>query len=99
MGALEHFLAHGVHFELQAGDSIRAVGRLDDSIRADIRAQKPRIINELQWREFESLLATVGPAYRTPEHEYAEMREAARNDLAAALDCYRIMANQIEASQ
>ena len=51
------------------------------------------------WRELENLLAIVGPAYRTPAHEYAEMREAARNDLTAALECYRIMAKQIEASQ
>ena len=34
-----------------------------------------------QWQEFESLLAIVGSAYRTPAHEYVAMREAAANDL------------------
>lgn len=51
-----------------------------------------------QWREFETLLAIVGPAYRTPEHEYAEMRAAARGDLPDALIAYRAMAAQIAAS-
>lgn len=95
MGALKHFLAYGVHFELQAGDSIRAIGRLDDSLRSDIRTRKQLIIDELRWREFESLLAVVGPAYRTPAHEYAEMRECALGDLANALTCYQSMAKQI----
>ena len=94
MDALRHFQVHGVHFELQAGDAIRAIGRLDDSLRKEIRAQKQLIVNELRWKEFESLLAIVGPAYRTPTHEYAEMREAARNDLPAALIAYRDMARQ-----
>lgn len=49
-----------------------------------------------QWREFESLLARVAPAYNTPVHEYAEIREAAARDLAAALECYRLMAKQIK---
>lgn len=95
MGAIEHFQAHGVRFELQAGDILRAIGPLDDPLRADIKLRKANIIHELQWREFESLLAIVGPAYRTPAHEDAEMREAARNDLAAALVAYRDMAKQI----
>ena len=99
MGTLEHFQAHGVGFELQAGDAIRAIGRLDDSLRSEIRAQKQLIVNELRWEEFESLLAIVGPANRTPAHEYAELREAARNDLPAALIAYRDMARQIEARQ
>ena len=51
-----------------------------------------------QWREFESLLAIVGPAYRTPDHEYAEMRTAARNDLACALLAYRTLARQVAAN-
>lgn len=50
------------------------------------------------WREFESLLAIVGPAYRTPEHEYAEMRAAARSDLACALIAYRELARQVDAN-
>ena len=52
-----------------------------------------------QWREFETLLAIVGPAYRTPEHEYAEMRAAARGDLPGALLAYRDMAAQIKGVQ
>ena len=97
MGAIEHFLKHGVRFELQAGDTIRAIGRLDDPLRTDIKLHKANIIHELQWREFESLLAIVGPAYRTPEHEYAEMRAAARSDLACALNAYRELARQVDA--
>ena len=49
-----------------------------------------------QWQEFESLLAIVGPAYRTPEHEYALIRAAARGGLADALTAYRAMAAQID---
>ena len=45
-----------------------------------------------QLREFESLLAIVGPAYNTPANEYADIREAARRNLQAALECYRLMA-------
>ena len=52
-----------------------------------------------QWREFETLLAIVGPAYRTPEHEYAEMRAAACGDLPGALMAYREMAAQIKDAQ
>jgi hypothetical protein len=48
-----------------------------------------------QWREFESLLAIVAPAYNTPAHELDEIREAARNDLALALVAYRLMAKEI----
>ena len=54
---------------------------------------------DIQWREFESLLAIVGPAYRTPEHEYAEMRAAARSDLACALVAYREVARQVDANE
>ena len=49
-----------------------------------------------QWREFESLLAIVAPAYNTPAHELDEIRETARNGLASALIAYRLMAKQIE---
>ena len=48
-----------------------------------------------QWREFESLLAIVAPAYNTASHEYAEIREAARGDLASALIAYRLLARQV----
>ena len=94
MGAIEHFSAHGVRFELQAGDTIRAIGRLDDLLRADIKLHKANIVRELQWQEFESLLAIVGPAYRTPADEYALIREGARNDLANALIAFRELARQ-----
>jgi len=47
-------------------------------------------------REFESLLAKVAPAYNTPAHEYAEIREAAADDLAAAIETYRSMAKKIK---
>ena len=97
MGAIENFIARGVRFELQAGDTIRAIGALDDPLRAEIKAQKTSIIHELRWREFESLLAVVGPAYRTPAHEYDVIRATARQGLPAALDSYRDMAKQIGA--
>lgn len=48
------------------------------------------------WREFESLFAIVGPAYRTPAHEYPLMRQAARQDMPAALIAYGEMARQIK---
>ena len=51
------------------------------------------------WQKFENLLAIVGPAYRTPEHEYAEMRAAARSDLACALVAYREVARQVDANE
>ena len=47
-----------------------------------------------QWKEFECLLTIVGPAYNTPAHEYAEIRDAARRDIQAALECYRLLANE-----
>ena len=96
MGALDAFLARGVRFELLAGAQLKAIGTLDENLRADIKATKPTIIGELQWAELETLLAIVGPAYRTPEHEYAEMRAAARGDLPGALMAYRAMAAQID---
>jgi hypothetical protein len=48
-----------------------------------------------QWREFESLLEIVAPAYNTPAHELDEIRETARNDLTSALTAYRLMAKEI----
>jgi hypothetical protein len=49
-----------------------------------------------QWREFESLLAIVAPAYDTQSPELDEIRAVARGDLASALIAYRLMAKQIE---
>jgi len=95
MGTLDTFLVKGICFELLTNDQIRATGAIDDALRMAIRAEKPKIIIELQWQEFESLLATVAPAYNTPAHEYDEIREAARNDLASALIAYRFMAKEI----
>ena len=96
MGVIEYFRAHGVRFEMQSANAIRAIGLLDDPLRAEIKAQKASIIHELHWREFESLLAIVGPAYRTPAHEYAVIRQAAEQDMTAALIAYREMARQID---
>ncbi len=96
MGALDAFLAKGISFELLTSDQIRAQGALDDSSRAAIKAAKQNIINELQWREFESLIEIVAPTYNTPAHELDEIREAARNDLESALIAYRLMAKEIE---
>lgn len=60
------------------------------------RAEAERLaLLEDQCIELESLLAIVGQAYRTPDHEYAVMRERARGDLANALTCYRSMVMQI----
>ena len=64
------------------------------------RAEAERLaLLDDQWRELESLLAIVGPVFRTSEHEYAVMRECARGDLANALTCYRSMAEQINRDQ
>lgn len=54
---------------------------------------------EGQWREFESLLAVVGPVFNVTVTEYELIREAARRDLPAALEAYRDMAKQIEANR
>lgn len=97
MGAIEEFMARGVRFELEAGDTVRAIGRLTDPLRADIKAQKASIIRELQWQEIERLLAIVGPAYRTPQVEIVEMRQLARENMDDALTCYRKLARQINA--
>ena len=54
---------------------------------------------QIGMNEFEALLSIVGPAYRTPAHEYALLRELVKNDLSAAISCYRIMAAQITAAK
>jgi len=47
-----------------------------------------------RWREFESLLAIVAPAYNTPAHEYAEIRETAAGAFKAALETFTNMAKK-----
>ena len=63
---------------------------------AGLALATPLSENGEQWREFESLLAIVAPAYNTPAHELEEIRDTARNDLTSALIAYRVMAKQIE---
>ena len=62
-----------------------------------IRESKPDIVAALQ--EFEALLARVGPAYLTPEHEYDEIRLAAMRDLDGALRSYRLMAKELDVNR
>lgn len=99
MGALDAFLASGIRFELLAGNQVRAIGVLTDALRADIKAAKSTIVSELQWAEFESLLAIVAPAYNTPQDECEMIRELARGDLLGALVAYREIARQVKHSQ
>ena len=96
MGAVEQFARRGIRLELADGDNVRAIGTLNDSLRAAIKTQKTQIIDELQWQEFETLLSIVAPAYNTPAHELNEICNTARNDLSSALISYRLMAKQIE---
>ena len=96
IGAVEQFTRRGIRLELADGDNVRAIGTLNDSLRAAIKTQKPQIVDELRWREFEGLLATVAPAYSTPALEYAEIRQVAAGHLTAAIEAYRIMAKQIK---
>jgi hypothetical protein len=95
MEVLAHFLKQGVRFALNPNDAVLATGIINDTLRAEIKAQKDNIIYALKWNEFESLLAVVAPAYNTPAHEYDWAREAARGDLDAALVSYRELAAQI----
>ena len=96
MGAVDRFLTHGIRLELAADDNIRAIGTLNEMLRAAIKTQKPQLIHELQWREFESLLAIVAPAHNTPAHELDAIREAAKSDFLAALVAYRAMAKHVK---
>ena len=98
MGAVEQFARRGIRLELADGDNVRAIGTLNDSLRAAIKTQKIQIVDELQCQEFEALLSIAAPAYNTPANELDEIREAARNGLASALIAYRLMAKQIERS-
>ena len=65
---------------------------------ATVAIANPATQEAEQWLEFKRLLAIVAPAYRTPAHEYAEMRAAARGDLACALIAYRELARQVDAN-
>ena len=98
MGAIERFLTHGVRLELAANENIRVTGKLSDWLRTAIKTQKTQLMHELHWREFESLLAIVAPAYKTPAHELDEIRAVAKCDLPAAILAYRTMANHIKGS-
>ncbi len=95
MGALEEFSRNGVRLEIEGVDNLRAFSTLSESVRSAIKARKQELVRELQWREFESLLAVVGKAFRTPPPQYREIRETAGGDLNAALVAYREMAAQI----
>ena len=99
MGAVEQFLRRGIRLELADGDNVRVIGTLNESLRTAIKTQKAQIIDELHWREFETLLAIVGPSYRTRPDEYPVLREVARGDLANALIYYRSEAKRIEANR
>lgn len=96
MGAIEQFLKRGIRLELADGDNVRAIGTLNDALRAAIKTQKYQIIGELQRQEFERLLAIVAPAYNTPKHEFAEIRETAAGDFEAALETFANMAKKIK---
>ena len=74
-------------------DVVGTVARIATVAIADLTTQEAD-----QWLEFESLLAIVGPVNRTPEHEYAEMRECACDDLACALIAYRELVRQVDAN-
>lgn len=95
MGAVEQFTRRGIRLELADGENVRAIGTLNDSLRAAIKTQKAQIIDELERQEFEALLAIVAPAYNTPANELDEIRQSARNNLASALVAYRLLANEI----
>ncbi len=94
MGAVEQFRRQGIRLELADDNNVRAIGTLTDHARAAIKSCKPQIINELQWRELERLLAIVAPAYNIPADEYPLIREIAESDLPAALTCYRDLARR-----
>lgn len=96
MGAIDQFTRRGIRLELADGDNVRAVGTLNDALRAAIKTQKPQIIDELKRQEFEALLSIVAPAYNTPAHEYAEIRETAAGDFEAALETFANMVKQIK---
>ena len=96
---LEHAFDDGVTMTLAPTGTIKVRG---DGVAVErwlpsIRRNKPDILAALQ--EFESLLARVGPVYRTPESEYDEIRLAAMRDLSLALQSYRFMAKELDAGR
>lgn len=99
---LEHATAEGVALTLSLAGAITVTGGqpVVDKWLPIIRDHKPELVQVLraaeQWREFMSLLGIVGPAYKTPAHELAEIRDTGRSDLTSALIAYRVMAKQIE---
>jgi hypothetical protein len=92
----------GVILSLTSRGGIRAIGETVAVNRwlPIIRDNKTALVSTLkvtsaeQWREFESLLAIVGPAFNTPAHEYAEIREVAAGDPINALECFRTLAER-----
>ena len=93
MAALDYFSERGIRLELDHSANVRAFGRLDDSLRMAIKAQKPALIAELQLQELDDLLPSLIAKFNIPRDEQTLMRELARNDLDGALECYRTMAN------
>jgi len=49
--------------------------------------------------QFEALLAIVAPAHNTPAEQYAEIREAAKGDIAGAIASFTEQARQVLAGQ
>ena len=101
---LEYATAEEVVLTLATAGAIKVAGGqpVVDKWLPMIRNHKPELVQvprePEQWREFMSLLGIVGPAYNTASHEYAEIREAARGDLASALIAYRVSARQVAAN-
>jgi hypothetical protein len=101
---IKEAMADGVNLVLSHGGTIRATGEqvavnhwlpiIRDNKSAIVSIL--RVANASQWREFESLLAIVGPAYRTPEDQYPLIREVAGLDMFAALLYYRDLAKQVQ---
>lgn len=61
--------------------------------------QPQQMASNDNWREFETLLNLVAPAFNTPAHEVAAIRQAALRDLSAALSSFRQMANQTQGNR
>lgn len=98
---LEKAAAEGVILTLCLPDAISVAGDQSavDKWLPVVRNNKPDLVLALheteRWREFMALLRSVGPAYNTPAHEYAELQATARGDLDGALMAFREMAQQV----
>lgn len=77
------------------GDSSEATAYSGLAKLAGLALATPLSENGEHLQEFEMLLAIVGPAYKTPEDEYAQIRAVARHDLSGALICYRELLRQL----